>query len=46
MYDQSYIYLCMNLETSTDKEPIVIYVSDVDLAEQTLYTTGIHIYMA
>lgn len=36
----------MNLETSTDIETTVIYVSDIDLTEQTLYITGIYIYMA
>lgn len=36
----------MNLETSTDIEPIVIYVSDIYLAEQTLYIAGIYIYVA
>lgn len=30
----------MYLETSTGIEPIVIYASDIDLAEQTLYITG------
>lgn len=36
----------MNLKTSMGIEPIVVYVSYIDLPEQTLSITGIHIYMA